>query len=163
MTTQHWLEGLNVPPYLEALPPPQPTPRVRWNHSPSATPSVAHSVANPPQPGHAEAKALPTSLSSNSSARSAPVEQRDCERHDATSLTEGSASPGDDSGGDPGSGESCRGPAGEEGDAFQAAEKTALSGQNWRGGGPKIKVRRACGYSPAIITSVYSRPAVQLR
>ena len=32
-----WFKGHNMAPYLEALPPPQPAPRVQWDCSPSAT------------------------------------------------------------------------------------------------------------------------------
>ena len=66
MTAQHWLEGYNVPPYLEVLPPPQPAPRVEWNHSPSSSAPAAAAVAPsassppPPQPAQAEATAPPT-------------------------------------------------------------------------------------------------------
>lgn len=46
MTAPDWLAGMNVPPYLEVLPPPQPAPRVEWNHAPSSS-STAPAAATP--------------------------------------------------------------------------------------------------------------------
>ncbi|CAM9508972.1 unnamed protein product [Ectocarpus fasciculatus] len=46
LTAPDWLAGMNVPPYLEVLPPPQPAPRVELNHAPSSS-STAPAAATP--------------------------------------------------------------------------------------------------------------------
>ncbi|CAN0518721.1 unnamed protein product [Ectocarpus sp. 12 AP-2014] len=46
LTAPDWLAGMNVPPYLEVLPPPQPAPRVEWNRAGSSS-STAPAAATP--------------------------------------------------------------------------------------------------------------------
>lgn len=164
MTAQHWLGGANVPPYLEVLPPPQPAPRVEWDHS--ATPSTAAPAAAvphaapppaaipPPQAEQVgedvssrditgvEAVALERPAgeeirAADAAAAAAPVEGLDGVDQ---STTPSSLSNGDASGGGP--------PATRQDIPLPAAvsppmlETTSSSGANWRGGAPKIKVRR---------------------
>lgn len=61
-----WLQGYNMAPYLEALPPPQQTPHVQWNHS---TASTSISQTPPPVPTQ-PAQAAADSSSGTSSAQS---------------------------------------------------------------------------------------------
>lgn len=64
MSAQHWLAGYNVPPFLEALPAPQPAPAVQWDRSSAAVvPSTAATplaAATPPAALSATPSASPS-------------------------------------------------------------------------------------------------------
>lgn len=145
LSTPDWLAGLTVPPYLEALPPPQPAPRVLWDHSPAAAPPAAMAAACPPQLVQPGAKTTPASLSSvprdsgeNGDGGNAAVitpAERPTNGDPASSSTGSTTAPHTVEV----SGEMCQDQTAVEGQASPEVEKGTPSNLNWRGGSQKIK------------------------
>lgn len=148
MAAEHWLNGFNVPPYLEALPAPQPVATVQWDHSPAVAPLAVLSTTKLQSE---QAGPIPSPVASlpSVSAREAPLDQRKGEES-ASAITPRehiskeeiiapSTSPNNGADGEVVRKDLCEGGMGDE-KASPPLEKKASLGKNWRGGGSKIKV-----------------------
>lgn len=148
MVAHDWLSGSNLPPHLEALPPPQLAPRVQWDHSPTATPvaPVASPAAAAPAAAVPSHPAEPAPEPSVSTPRDSPPNEQQNPDGEAGAIArevkknreEGPVASSESPEGAL-VGETAVGGGEGNGDSSQPRNGALPSRPSWRGSAPKIK------------------------